>query len=82
MKDPESRRRLKEMLDFQMKEKLDRDPPGRMRAQAIMRQAGRPPLIQSQPIGNQAMISNALPPLNNIRSATPSHFSMGFAPSP
>lgn len=47
MKDPEARRRLKEMLEFQMNEKIQangRTPGSKNRG--AMRQGGRPPMTR------------------------------------
>lgn len=71
MKDPEARKRLKEMLEFQMNEKRTQDVQGaRLKIRSI--KAGKPPMMppQSQLALQSVPAAGQLPPLQ-LRNASP-----------
>ena len=81
MKDPEARRRLREILEFQMKEKQDAQSrePSRGKTRAVMRNGSRPPMGQGLAVLNQSAGAGLLPPLN-VRHATPTNMMQSLTP--
>ena len=84
MKDPEARRRLKEMLEFQMKEKQEVELIARKKKNSLRQ--GRPPVRQASLMQSQS--TSLLPPLNVKREVpqaplaqtmTPSRKAQGYA---
>ena len=76
MKDPEARRRLKEMLEFQMNEKKE---VARI-ATSKKKAPGRPPVRQQTSL-TQSQSTSLLPPLNVNRQAQMTQFAETMTPT-